>query len=84
MLAHARIPETTFIFQLEPIFIDVKNMYDHQDSNLALWNTILKTQLDMAKLGDKRRTSLFKLIPPRLAPSIAWTKGTDFCNAQHQ
>ena len=83
MLAHARIPETNFIFQLEAIFICVKNMYDHQDSNLALWNTI-KTQLDMAKLGDKRTTSLFKLIPPRLAPSIAWTKGTDFCNAQHQ
>ena len=43
MLAYDRTPSGATckgVLQLEATFIDVKNMYLHQDSNLGLWNTV--------------------------------------------
>ena len=43
MLAYVRTPSgatSKGVLQLESTFIEMKNMYLHQDSNPGLWNTV--------------------------------------------
>ena len=38
-----KMAQKAAVLQLEATFIEVKNMYLHQDSNPGLWNTIINT-----------------------------------------